>query len=57
MKKPGNWTVHFDQYRTAESDKAVEGSSGAQVVDYSPLPRFTGRSLAMGALVSMGGMM
>lgn len=23
---------------------------------YSPLPRFTGRSLAMGALVSMGGL-
>ncbi|EFX02725.1 major facilitator superfamily transporter monosaccharide [Grosmannia clavigera kw1407] len=55
MASKGLGTVYFDQYRTEESDKAVEGAAGPPI-DYSPLKRFTNRSLVMGALVSMGGM-
>lgn len=54
----GFMTVRFDHVNPA-SEKAnqndVRGSLAG--LDYSPLPRLTMRSLAMGCLVSMGGLM
>lgn len=38
-------------------DQDVDIRSSKSGLDYSPLPRVTGRSLAMGVLISMGGMM
>lgn len=48
------FTVHFDDQRNAARTK--DGNSEAESLDYSPLPRVTRRSLFMGVLVSMGGM-
>ena len=49
-------TVHFDQY-DPNSGKGSDVRKSLAGLDYSPLPRITGRSFSMGVLVSMGGMM
>lgn len=49
-------TVHFDQYNP-NSEKGTDVRGSLAGLDYSPLKRVTGRSLAMGLLVSMGGLM
>lgn len=48
--------VYFDKYNP-NSEQGTDVRKSLAALDYSPLPRFTGRSLCMGALVSMGGMM
>ncbi|KAI0480674.1 hexose transporter [Xylariaceae sp. FL0804] len=53
--------VRFDDVDSSKSEKYRAGADGrahdkSLDVDYSPLPRVTGRSLAMGVLVSMGGL-
>lgn len=55
MKTPRFLTVYFDSHRP-ESEKPGDKQQQPPA-DYSPLPRITGRSFGMGALVSMGGMM
>lgn len=51
-------TIRFDQHDPASEKHNPElGRASVSGLDYSPLPRVTGRSLAMGVLVSMGGMM
>lgn len=56
MRFPGN-TIYFDQH-DPNSEKRGEGQRRSLAgLDYSPLPRVTGRSLWMGILVSMGGLM
>jgi SP family sugar:H+ symporter-like MFS transporter len=51
-------TIYFDQHDPAsEKHNPDFGRPSVSGLDYSPLPRVTGRSLAMGVLVSMGGMM
>ncbi|KAI1866997.1 hypothetical protein JX265_007573 [Neoarthrinium moseri] len=45
---------HDSNPSEAEKPRHIDGPEAS--LDYSPLPRFTGRSLAMGALVSMGGL-
>jgi hypothetical protein len=49
------FTVYFDHHRP-ESEKPVDGHTGKDDTDYSPLRRVTGQTLGMGLLVSMGGM-
>ncbi|GJN70999.1 hexose transporter hxt1 [Purpureocillium lilacinum] len=50
-------TVRFDRHNPASEKRRAEDVRGSLAgLDYSPLPRVTGRSLAMGVLVSMGGM-
>ncbi|PTB73808.1 galactose permease [Trichoderma longibrachiatum ATCC 18648] len=50
-------TVTFDQHDPAsEKHDASYGRPSVSGLDYSPLPRVTGRSWAMGGLVSMGGL-
>ncbi|OAQ67695.1 MFS monosaccharide transporter [Pochonia chlamydosporia 170] len=53
----GFMTVRFDHVNPA-SEKANKDDTRRSLagLDYSPLPRLTMRSLAMGALVSMGGL-
>ncbi|KAI0167889.1 general substrate transporter [Pestalotiopsis sp. NC0098] len=49
--------VTFDEHNPSSSGKGAEHVDGpTAALDYSPLPRLTGRSLCMGALVSMGGL-
>jgi SP family sugar:H+ symporter-like MFS transporter len=53
-------TVTFDHLDPASEKARVRDGVRRQSLgglDYSPLPRLTGRSLALGALVSMGGLM
>lgn len=58
MKKSGFMTVRFDQHDPSSEHRRPDEARGSLAgLDYSPLPRLTGRSLAMGALVSMGGLM
>lgn len=55
MKTPNFLMVHFDGHRP---EREKEGHEQQQPpTDYSPLPRVTGRTLGMGAMVSMGGLM
>lgn len=58
MKKPsfGGMTVHFDQYNP-NSEQGTDVRKSLADLDYSPLPRVTGRIFAMAMLVSMGGLM
>lgn len=59
MKKPGfggGMTVHFDQYNP-NSEKGTDVRQSLASLDYSPLPRITGRTFSMAMLVSMGGLM
>jgi len=51
----GGMTIHFDQYNP-NSEKGNDVRHSLADLDYSPLKRVTGRSLAMGMLVSMGGL-
>lgn len=51
----GGMTIHFDKYNP-NSEKATDIRRSLTGLDYSPLKRLTGRSLAMGMLVSMGGL-
>ena len=55
MKTPKFLMVYFDSHRP-EAEKAGHEQQQPPT-DYSPLPRITGRSLGMGAMVSMGGLM
>jgi MFS transporter, SP family, sugar:H+ symporter len=48
--------VYFDKY-DPNSEKATDVRRSLAGLDYSPLPRVTGRSFCMGALISMGGLM
>ena len=48
--------VYFDKYNPS-SEKGEDVRHSLAGLDYSPLRRVTARSLAMGCLVSMGGMM
>jgi hypothetical protein len=54
MKLAG--TIHFDRYNPV-SEKGTDVRQSLAHLDYSPLPRVTGRSFSMGVLVSMGGLM
>ncbi|ETN43139.1 uncharacterized protein HMPREF1541_02297 [Cyphellophora europaea CBS 101466] len=47
--------VLFDQYNP-DSEKGTDVRHSLAHLDYSPLKRVTGRSLAMGVLISMGGL-
>lgn len=52
----GFFTIPFDNH-DPNSEKRIEGTRRSLAgLDYSPLPRITGRSFSMGVLVSMGGM-
>jgi SP family sugar:H+ symporter-like MFS transporter len=53
----GFLTVRFDHVNPASEKSHNDARRSLSGLDYSPLPRFTMRSLAMGALVSMGGLM
>jgi len=57
MKMPGmgGMTIYFDQYNP-QSEKGTDVRQSLAGLDYSPLPRITGRSFAMAMLVSMGGL-
>lgn len=48
-------TIEFDKYNPA-SEKASDARQDLAHLDYSPLKRISGRSWAMGILISMGGM-
>ncbi|KAK8062146.1 MFS transporter- SP family- sugar:H+ symporter [Apiospora hydei] len=48
--------VNVDKNEPEKASSHVDGPSTAETLDYSPLRRLTGRSIAMGALVSMGGL-
>lgn len=54
----GFGTVRFDQFNP-NSEKGRDNGARASTsgLDYSPLPRLSGKSLAMGLLISMGGLM
>lgn len=60
MKMPksmgSGMTVYFDQYNP-NSDQGTDVRKSLAHLDYSPLPRVTGRTFAMAMLVSMGGLM
>jgi MFS transporter, SP family, sugar:H+ symporter len=47
--------VYFDQYNP-QSEKGTDVRRSLAHLDYSPLPRVTGRSFLMGVLISMGGL-
>ena len=47
--------VLFDQYNP-DSEKGTDVRHSLAHLDYSPLKRVGGRSLAMGVLISMGGL-
>lgn len=49
-----NSKVDFDHVNP-NSDTATDARQELAHLDYSPLPRVTGRSFCMGFLVSMGG--
>lgn len=48
-------TVYFDKYNPS-SEKSTDAREELAHLDYSPLKRVSGRSWAMGILISMGGM-
>jgi SP family sugar:H+ symporter-like MFS transporter len=51
-------TIYFDQHDPNSEKRAADGHRPSLAgLDYSPLPRVTMRSLGMGLLVSMGGLM
>lgn len=54
----GLGSVTFDEHNpNTEKGRENDARASKSGLDYSPLPRLTGKSLAMGCLVSMGGMM
>lgn len=48
--------VHFDE-QNPNSEKGTHGRQSLAGLDYSPLPRITGRSLILAMFVSMGGIL
>jgi MFS transporter, SP family, sugar:H+ symporter len=51
-------TIYFDQHNpNYEGHRKSRVRQSLADLDYSPLPRLTGRSFSMGILVSMGGLM
>ncbi|EJP71045.1 hexose transporter [Beauveria bassiana ARSEF 2860] len=53
----GLGSVTFDEHNpNTEKGRENDARASKSGLDYSPLPRLTGKSLAMGCLVSMGGM-
>ncbi|KAK8096554.1 hypothetical protein PG999_012498 [Apiospora kogelbergensis] len=48
--------VNVDKNEPEKASSHIDGPATAETLDYSPLKRLTGRSIAMGALVSMGGL-
>ncbi|KAK8030204.1 hexose transporter [Apiospora rasikravindrae] len=48
--------VNVDKHEPEKASSHIDGPSTTDTLDYSPLRRLTGRSIAMGALVSMGGL-
>lgn len=50
-------TVRFDEHDPASEKSKPEARASVDGLDYSPLPLLSLRSLAMGVLVSMGGLM
>lgn len=49
-------TVYFDEQNPA-SEKGTHARRSLAGLDYSPLPRITGRSLIVALFVSMGGIL
>ncbi|OAA73730.1 siderophore iron transporter mirC [Cordyceps fumosorosea ARSEF 2679] len=53
----GFGSVTFDEHNpNTEKGRENEARSSKSGLDYSPLPRVTGKSLSMGILISMGGL-
>ena len=52
----GGMTIYFDKYNP-NSEKGTDVRQSLAELDYSPLKRISGQSLAMALLVSMGGLM
>ncbi|KAK8859046.1 hexose transporter [Apiospora arundinis] len=48
--------VNVDKNEPEKASSHIDGPTTAETLDYRPLRRLTGRSIAMGALVSMGGL-
>ncbi|KAL9480237.1 hypothetical protein ACSS6W_005023 [Trichoderma asperelloides] len=56
-RKSGFMTIYFDQHDpSSEKHNPDFGRPSVSGLDYSPLPRVTGRSWAMGCLISFGGL-
>lgn len=56
-RKGAFMTIYFDQHDpSSEKHDPSFGRPSVSGLDYSPLPRVTGRSWAMGCLVSFGGL-
>lgn len=56
-RKGGFMTIYFDQHDpSSEKHNPDFGRPSVSGLDYSPLPRVTGRSWAMGCLISFGGL-
>lgn len=54
----GFGTVTFDQHNPNSEKGRHNGARASKSgLDYSPLPRLSSKSLAMGLLISMGGLM
>lgn len=53
---PSFLTVSFDKHNP-NSEKGTHGRGSLAELDYSPLPRITGRSLVVALFVSMGGLL
>jgi SP family sugar:H+ symporter-like MFS transporter len=53
---PRMLTVYFDQFNP-NSEKSKGARRSLAGLDYSPLPRVTGKSLVLALFVSMGGLM
>lgn len=55
---PNSFTVNFDQFNSGSEKSRGQGArQSLSGLDYSPLPRVTGRSLVLALFVSMGGLM
>ena len=52
----GLFTVTFDEHNPNSEKRRDGGRPSLAALDYSPLPRVTGRSFALCVLVSMGGL-
>lgn len=54
----GLGSVKFDDHNpNTQEGRENDARASKSGLDYSPLPRLTGKSLAMGILISMGGLM
>lgn len=52
----GLFTVYFDEHDPASEKRRQGTRQSLGGLDYSPLPRITGRSFVLCVLVSMGGL-